>query len=88
MNYKKKLDETADEILLFSITELRERFQTNASEIIVPFDVSIKLPGVNYTVPKRGDKKQLLELTKKAFSFEKSLMVDIRQFLIIILAMN
>ena len=62
---QKKLDESADEILLFSITELRERFQTNASEIIVPFDVSIKLPGINYTVPKRGDKKQLLDFSER-----------------------
>jgi len=62
---QKKLEETADEILLFAITELRERFQTNATEIIVPFNVSIKLPGVNYTVPKRGDKKQLLDLSER-----------------------
>ena len=62
---QKKLDETTDEILLYTITELRERFQTNTNEIIVPFDVSIKLPGLKYTIPKRGDKKQLLDLSER-----------------------
>lgn len=62
---QKKLDETADELLLYAITELRDRFRTNAPEIIVPFDLSIHLPGIKYTIPKRGDKKQLLELSER-----------------------
>lgn len=60
---KKKLDETDEELLLFGITELRTRFESFSKEIIVPFKLSIELPDINFIVPQRGDKKQLLELS-------------------------
>ncbi len=61
--YKKKLEETEEELLQLGIVEMRERFKSNAKEIILPQEIDIDLEGVSITVPKRGDKKTLLELS-------------------------
>ena len=60
---KKKLDEPDEELLTLTIAEFRQRFSADAEEIIAPFRLDIKIPGVTYTVPQKGDKKQLLELS-------------------------
>lgn len=60
---KKKLEETDEELLELAVVELRERFSSNAPEIIVPFLPSLEIPGVEWTVPQRGDKKHLLDLS-------------------------
>ena len=72
--YKKKLDETDVELLQLAIVEMRERFQSRAKEIILPNEVDIDLEGVTITVPQRGDKKTLLELSKmngKQYKFDR-----------------
>lgn len=60
--YKRKLDESDQELLLTAIPEIRERFQSHAKEIIVPFEMEWQLSGATFFVPQRGDKKHLLEL--------------------------
>lgn len=65
LELKKRLDETDTELLELAIVELRERFQSNADEIVVPFIPDLQLPGTVYTVPQRGDKKKLLELSAR-----------------------
>lgn len=62
---KKKLDETPEELLTLAIVELRERFESHAKEIIVPFEIELELPDASFFVPQRGDKKQLLELSER-----------------------
>jgi excinuclease ABC subunit C len=59
----KKLDETPEELLEIAIMDIRQRYESEAPEILVPFEVGIKLQGVIITVPKIGDKKKLLELS-------------------------
>ena len=63
IEYKKKLNETDEELLELGIVELRQRFKSDANEIIVPQEVNVELEGVKFTVPKLGDKKKLLELS-------------------------
>jgi excinuclease ABC subunit C len=60
---KKKMDETDEELLQYSIIEIREKLQSNSREIIVPMELELALPGVELTVPQRGDKKKLLDLS-------------------------
>jgi excinuclease ABC subunit C len=62
---RKKLDESPEELLLLAITEIRERFDSDAPEIIVPFKPEVEFPGVTYTKPIRGEKKKLLELSER-----------------------
>jgi len=62
--YKKKLDETDEDLLSLGIVEMRERYKSNSKEIIVPFDLEMNLNGVTYTIPKTGEKKQLLKLSE------------------------
>ena len=62
---KRKLDETPSDLLLLAIAEMRDRYQSESKEIIVPFDLEIDIPGVMVTVPKIGDKKHLLDLSEK-----------------------
>ncbi len=62
---KKKLDETPEELLSIAIADLYTRFESEAKEIIVPVKPEFEIPGVTYTVPQRGDKKQLLELSER-----------------------
>ena len=72
--YKKKLDETDVELLQLAIIEMRDRFKSQAKEIIVPIEVNIDLEGVTITVPQRGDKKTLLDLSLmngKQYKFDR-----------------
>ncbi len=68
---RKKLDESPIDILAFSIADFRQRFGSHSSEIIVPFDPEIDWPEVKFTIPKRGDKKQLLELSQRNTNYFK-----------------
>ena len=61
--YKKRLNETEEELLQLGIIEMRERYQSNSKEIIVPFEPGMQLDGVTFTIPQRGDKKTLLDLS-------------------------
>ena len=63
IEYKKKLDETDEELLQLGIVEIRERFKSDSKEIIVQKEVDVELEGVKFTVPKLGDKKTLLDLS-------------------------
>ena len=63
IEYKKKLNETDDELLQLGIVELRERFRSDSKEIILEKEVDIELEGVKFTTPKQGDKKKLLDLS-------------------------
>lgn len=72
--YKKKLDESDEELLQLAIVEMRERFQSHAKEIILPQEVNINLEGVTITIPQRGDKKTLLDLSLmngKQYKFDR-----------------
>jgi excinuclease ABC subunit C len=62
---KKKLAETDHDLLTLSIAELRERFDGNSKEIIVPFEIQTEFPEITFTIPQRGDKKQLLDLSMR-----------------------
>jgi len=66
---RRRLDETEQELLQLAIAELRQRYQSNAAEAIVPFDPGLEVPGVHFTIPQRGDKKQLLELCERNAQF-------------------
>ena len=61
--YKRKLDETDEDLLLTAITEIRERFHSTAKEIIVPFEIDWHMDNATFFVPQRGDKHHLLELS-------------------------
>lgn len=61
----KKLDETPEELLSIAVTDIRQRFESQAPEIIVPFTFEYEFPGVTVTVPRIGDKKKLLELSER-----------------------
>jgi excinuclease ABC subunit C len=62
---KKRLDEPDGELLEMAITDIRQRFESNAPEVVVPFKTEICLPEILYTIPQRGDKKKLLELSER-----------------------
>ncbi len=68
---KKKLDETAEELLAVAIADLYTRFDSGSAEIIVPLKPDFEIPGVTFTVPQRGDKKQLLELSERNAKYYK-----------------
>ena len=72
--YKKRLEESDDELLQLGIAEMRERFHSHAKEIILPNEIDIDMDGVTITVPQRGDKKTLLELSLmngKQYKFDR-----------------
>ena len=72
--YKRKLDETDEDLLITTIPEIRERFGSKATEIIVPFEMSWKLREAAFIVPQRGDKRHLLELSEmncKQYKFDR-----------------
>ena len=74
IEYKKKLNETDEELLQLGIIELRERFKSDAKEIVVPQEVDVQLEGVTFTIPQRGDKKTLLDLSimnGKQYKFDR-----------------
>ena len=61
--YKKRLNETKEELLQLGIAEMRERYRSNSREIIVPFELDMVMNNVTFTIPQRGEKKHLLELS-------------------------
>ena len=61
--YKMRVNESKEELLQLGIVEMRERYQSQSKEIIVPFELDMEMNGVTFTVPQRGDKKLLLELS-------------------------
>lgn len=72
--YKKKLEESEKELLQWGIIEMRERYKSTAKEIIVPFEVELELNGVTFSIPQRGEKKHLLELSimnVKQYKFDR-----------------
>lgn len=62
---KKKLDETDEELLVLAITDFRQRFESDAQEVLIPMHLEIDFAGVSFNVPKIGDKKHLLELSER-----------------------
>lgn len=77
--YKKKLDETDEELLTLGIIEMRERYASLSKEIVVPFHVDLPDGMVEQTVPQKGDKKKLLELSKlnvKQYKFDRLKQAD------------
>ena len=72
--YKRKLDETDQDLLITAIPEIRERFNSTAKEVIVPFEMEWKLKDATFFIPQRGDKKHLLELSEmngKQYKFDR-----------------
>ena len=69
LEFKKQLEEQDAEVLQVAITELRQRFNSQSKEIIVPFDPEIELPEVRFLIPQRGDKKKLLDLSLQNVKF-------------------
>lgn len=65
LEVKKKMDESDQELLEHAILEIRERLQTNAREICVPIELDLKLENVTLSIPQRGDKKKLLDLSQR-----------------------
>lgn len=77
--YKKKLDETDEELLTLGIIEMRERYASQSKEIVVPFHVDLPDGMMEQTVPQKGDKKKLLELSKlnvKQYKFDRLKQAD------------
>lgn len=77
---KKKLDEAPEELLEMALIDLRQRFDSDAHEIILPFKLDLEIPGITFTVPKIGDKKKLLELSErnvKYYILEKQKQKDL-----------
>ena len=72
--YKRKLDESDEELLITAIQEIRSRFKSQAKEIIVPFDINWSLNNATFFIPQRGDKKHLLDLSEmngKQYKFDR-----------------
>ena len=72
--YKRKLDESDEELLQLAIPEIRERFGSNAKEIIVPFEMEWTVPNAAFFIPQKGDKKHLLDLSEmngKQYKFDR-----------------
>ncbi len=77
--YKRKLEETDEELLITAIPEIRERFHSTSKEIIVPFEMEWKLKDATFFVPQRGDKKHLLDLSEmngKQYKFDRLKQAD------------
>ena len=62
--YKKRVDESAEDMLALGIVEMRERYKSTSKEIVIPFPIGLEMEGITFTIPERGDKKHLLELSK------------------------
>ena len=72
--YKRKLEESDKELLITAIPDIRERFNSHAKEIIVPFDMEWRIKDADFIIPKKGDKKHLLELSEmngKQYKFDR-----------------
>jgi len=76
---KKKLDESPEELLVFAITDLRERIKSTSKEILAPMDLKDVFPGIKIVVPQRGDRKKLIDLSlrnARAYRAEKEKRAD------------
>ena len=72
--YKRKLEESDEELLLMAITDIRSRFNSQAKEIIVPFEMSWNIKEASFTIPQKGDKRHLLDLSEmnaKQYKFDR-----------------
>ena len=72
--YKRKLEESDEELLITAIPDIRERFNSHAKEIIVPFDMEWRMKDADFIIPKKGDKRHLLELSEmngKQYKFDR-----------------
>ncbi|MGC9375355.1 MAG: excinuclease ABC subunit UvrC [Bacteroidales bacterium] len=69
VEFKKKLDEKPDDLLPMAIVELKERLSSDAKEIIIPFSIDLSLENIKFTVPQRGEKKSLLELSQRNLKY-------------------
>ena len=72
--YKKRMDETQEDLLSLGIVEMRERYKSKAKEIVVPFELDLTLNGADFIIPQRGEKKHLLELSManvRQYKFDK-----------------
>ncbi len=76
MEFKRKMDETAAEILEIAIGEIRETYKSNATEVIVPFDLELDDEKITFIVPKAGEKKKLLDLSMKNALYYKKERMD------------
>lgn len=65
LELKRPLEESEQEVLQLAVAELRQRYRSTAPEALVPMDPGIEMPGVSFTVPQRGDKRKLLELSER-----------------------
>ena len=77
--YKRKLEESDKELLITAIPDIRERFNSHAKEIIVPFDMEWRMKDADFIIPKKGDKKHLLELSEmngKQYKFDRLKQVE------------
>ncbi|MGB0432078.1 MAG: excinuclease ABC subunit UvrC, partial [Bacteroidia bacterium] len=81
VEFKNKLDETDEDLLLFALTDIREKFNSTSREIYLPFEIDIEAGDLRFTNPKIGDKKKLLELSKKnavAYAQQKLKAIEIK----------
>ena len=62
--YKKRIDESEEDMLALGIAEMRERYKSTSKEIVIPFPIDLEMEGITFTIPERGEKKHLLELSK------------------------
>ncbi|MCL2417549.1 MAG: excinuclease ABC subunit UvrC [Bacteroidales bacterium] len=69
LELKPRLDETLEDMLSLAIVDIRQRFQSMASEVVVPFELALKIPKATFTIPKVGEKKNLLELAERNLKF-------------------
>ena len=79
IEYKKRLDESNEELLTMGIVEMRERFKSHAREIILPVNIELPLEGITITVPQKGEKKRLLALSQlnvKQYKADRMKMED------------
>lgn len=71
MEIKKKLNESAPQLLAIAIADLHQRFSSTAKEMIISHDINLEIPGVKFIIPQRGDKKKLLELSERNAKYYK-----------------
>ncbi len=62
--YRKRIDESAEDMLALGIVEMRDRYKSTSKEIVIPFTIDLEMEGITFTIPERGEKKHLLELSK------------------------
>ena len=62
--YRKRIDESAEDMLALGIVEMRDRYKSTSKEIVIPFPIDLEMEGITFTIPERGEKKHLLDLSK------------------------